>query len=390
MSDASNFDFGKFIPGFDFLQSLVKGAGAGANPLGKTPQWVAPTVSIEEVDKRITELKAVQFWLEQNGRALAATIQALEVQRMTLSTLKGMNVSMSELAKSFSFPAMGTGEQKEAPDQAPQNVFSQAMDWTRAAAASAQDFSRWAKPQHTEGEPAAAAEASDPTAMQAQAELFKAHATQAPSQGAEAAHKAQPQAEAAASSQEDAGQSTVDAAKEVTEEMAAVQKAAVGQAMQWWGALTQQFQQIAAKAVAEPVSHQAMEAAQRAGDMASNLAKTAVQTATAATEEMVAKASANVQAASTAAANVAAQAGVHAGAKSSKPAATQGVAKPAAKSAVKPVAKAAAKPAVKPAAKAAAKRAAAPAAAKPVAKAAAKTAKAVKTTVSAGRGRAKG
>ena len=387
MSDASNFDFGKFIPGFDFLQSLVKGAGAGANPLGKTPQWVAPTVSIEEVDKRITELKAVQFWLEQNGRALAATIQALEVQRMTLSTLKGMNVSMSELAKSFSFPAMGAGEQKEAQDQAPQNVFSQAMDWTRAAAASAQDFSRWAKPQHTEGEPAAAAaEASDPTAMQAQAELFKAHATQAPSQGAEAAHKAQPQAEAAASSQEDAGQSTVDAAKEVTEEMAAVQKAAVGQAMQWWGALTQQFQQIAAKAVAEPVSHQAMEAAQRAGDMASNLAKTAVQTATAATEKMVAKASANVQAASTAAANVAA----HAGAKSSKPAATQGVAKPAAKSAVKPAAKAAAKPAVKPAAKAAAKRAAAPAAAKPVAKAAAKTAKAVKTTVSAGRGRAKG
>ena len=393
MSDASNFDFGKFIPGFDFLQSLVKGAGAGANPLGKTPQWVAPTVSIEEVDKRITELKAVQFWLEQNGRALAATIQALEVQRMTLSTLKGMNVSMSELAKSFSFPAMGAGEQKEAQDQAPQNVFSQAMDWTRAAAASAQDFSRWAKPQHTEGESAAAtaaAEASDPTAMQAQAELFKAHATQAPSQGAEAAHKAQPQAEAAASSQEDAGQSTVDAAKEVTEEMAAVQKAAVGQAMQWWGALTQQFQQIAAKAVAEPVSHQAMEAAQRAGDMASNLAKTAVQTATAATEKMVAKASANVQAASTAAANVAAQAGVHAGAKSSKPAATQGVAKPAAKSAVKPAAKAAAKPAVKPAAKAAAKRAAAPAAAKPVAKAAAKTAKAVKTTVSAGRGRAKG
>ena len=394
MSDASNFDFGKFIPGFDFLQSLVKGAGAGANPLGKTPQWVAPTVSIEEVDKRITELKAVQFWLEQNGRALAATIQALEVQRMTLSTLKGMNVSMSELAKSFSFPAMGAGEQKEAQDQAPQNVFSQAMDWTRAAAASAQDFSRWAKPQHTEGEPAAAAEASDPTAMQAQAELFKAHATQAPSQGAEAAHKAQPQAEAAASSQEDAGQSTADAAKEVTEEMAAVQKAAVGQAMQWWGALTQQFQQIAAKAVAEPVSHQAMEAAQRAGDMASNLAKTAVQTATAATEKMVAKASANVQAASTAAANVAAHAGANVGAKSSKPAATQGAAKPAAKSAVKPVAKAAAKPAVKPdakpAAKAAAKRAAAPAAAKPVAKAAAKTAKAVKTTVSAGRGRAKG
>jgi hypothetical protein len=30
----------------------------------------------------------VQFWLEQNARMLATTIQALEVQRMTLSTLQ--------------------------------------------------------------------------------------------------------------------------------------------------------------------------------------------------------------------------------------------------------------------------------------------------------------
>ena len=41
--------------------------------------WVAPTLSVEEVDKRIQELKAVQFWLDQNLHALKATIQALEV-----------------------------------------------------------------------------------------------------------------------------------------------------------------------------------------------------------------------------------------------------------------------------------------------------------------------
>ena len=45
---------------------------------------VAPTLSVEEVDKRIQELKTVQYWLEQNGHALKATIQALEVQKMTL------------------------------------------------------------------------------------------------------------------------------------------------------------------------------------------------------------------------------------------------------------------------------------------------------------------
>ncbi len=39
----------------------------------------------------------MQYWLEQNARMLGATIQALEVQRMTLSTLQTMNVQMSDL-----------------------------------------------------------------------------------------------------------------------------------------------------------------------------------------------------------------------------------------------------------------------------------------------------
>ena len=43
----------------------------------------------------------MQFWLEQNARMLGATIQALEVQRMTLSTLKTMNVQMEDLRESL-------------------------------------------------------------------------------------------------------------------------------------------------------------------------------------------------------------------------------------------------------------------------------------------------
>ena len=46
----------------------------------------------------------MQFWLEQNARMLGATIQALEVQRMTLSTLKTMNVPMTELRESLTLP----------------------------------------------------------------------------------------------------------------------------------------------------------------------------------------------------------------------------------------------------------------------------------------------
>ncbi len=54
-----------------------------------------------EIEKRIDELRTVQFWLEQNAKMLSATIQALEVQRMTLSTLKTMNVQMADLRDSL-------------------------------------------------------------------------------------------------------------------------------------------------------------------------------------------------------------------------------------------------------------------------------------------------
>ena len=96
MSDASGF--GKLVPGFDFLQNLVKSAGATLPGIG---QWVAPTLDPAELEKRIGELRTVQYWLEQNVRMLATTIQALEVQRMTLSTLKSMNVQMGELGESL-------------------------------------------------------------------------------------------------------------------------------------------------------------------------------------------------------------------------------------------------------------------------------------------------
>ena len=227
--DASAFGFGKFIPGFDFLQGLAQSAGTASSPMGRVPQWVAPTVSVEEVDKRIAELKAVQFWLEQNGRALNATIQALEVQRMTLSTLKDMNVSMSELAKSFPFPGAA------------------AADAAKAASASSHGgWPMWGGSAKAEPEP-------------------------------EPAPKVEPQPEPepqAAPQNEKKAQAADEPASGQTEKAS---QAAMGQAMQWWGALTQQFQQIAAKAMAEPVPPQTMAAAQRATEAASGFAKTAME-----------------------------------------------------------------------------------------------------------------
>ncbi len=114
-SNPMNNSFGKFVPGFDFLQGLATQAMKGAaNGLPNIPQmpnpanWVAPTLNVEELDKRIQELKTVQFWLDQNAKALQATITALEVQKMTLATLKGMNFNMGDVANAFKLKATET------------------------------------------------------------------------------------------------------------------------------------------------------------------------------------------------------------------------------------------------------------------------------------------
>ncbi len=176
MSQTPGFDFSQFVPGFDFLKNLqTQGAAAGMGP----SSWVAPTLDPQELDKRIQELKAVQFWLNQNTQAIAATIQALEVQRMTLKTLQDMNMSMGDLAESL----------KAKPSV-----------WPTGASA----FAAHA-PQAAEEQPASAPK--------------KATATRTGAKGKPASSQTGPGA-------------AVDP-------------------MQWWGALTQQFQDIAQKTMSD-------------------------------------------------------------------------------------------------------------------------------------------
>lgn len=108
--------FAKFVPGFEFLQGLMKNAGAGLPAMG---QWIAPTIDPEELDKRIEQLKTVHFWLEQNTRMIAASIQALEVQRMTLSTLKTMNLPMADLTEALKARAPVAAAPEASPEPAP-------------------------------------------------------------------------------------------------------------------------------------------------------------------------------------------------------------------------------------------------------------------------------
>ena len=220
MSDASAFGFGKFVPGFDFLQNLSKTAAqaapaAGTGAVPGMASWVAPTLSVEEIDKRIQELKSVLFWLEQNTTALKATIQAMEVQKMTLSTLQSMNVSMADLAKAFTAKAPVVQAPAAVPEPAP-----------------------------AQAEPAPEPE--------------------------EAQEKSAPK-----SSEKTSAKPAVDP-------------------MQWWGALTQQFQDIAAAAVKD-VAAEAM----KAGMTAKGASTTAASKKSSAAKKAPAKktASAKTQAA---------------------------------------------------------------------------------------------
>jgi hypothetical protein len=198
--------FAKLVPGFEFLQGLVKNAGAALPNMG---QWIAPTLDPAELDKRIDELRTVQFWLEQNARMLATTIQALEVQRMTLSTLQTMNVQMADLRDSM----------KIAP------VASMTSAAGAAASSVAQSFGAEGLLNAAKGAMVGGARKPADDAV--------GRATVAPAEAeppAAAAKAAKPAAKAAKAPEPAAVASVVDP-------------------MQWWGALTKQFTQIAADAM---------------------------------------------------------------------------------------------------------------------------------------------
>lgn len=91
------------IPGMtdtlDFVKNLwgsMNIPGAGMPGMSGMAGLAAPPLSTDELDKRITDLKAVESWLNMNVTMLRGTIQALEVQRGTLAALKSMSASMAD------------------------------------------------------------------------------------------------------------------------------------------------------------------------------------------------------------------------------------------------------------------------------------------------------
>ncbi len=55
------------------------------------PGMVTPTLDVEELDKRIKDMKAVEGWLKMNLNMLQMSIQGLEMQRATIAAVKAMS-----------------------------------------------------------------------------------------------------------------------------------------------------------------------------------------------------------------------------------------------------------------------------------------------------------
>lgn len=77
------------FPGVDAMQDSLEFIKKMWTGLG-VPGMVVPTLKIEEINKQITDLKAVESWLNLNLNMLHTTIQALEVQSATLSALHAL------------------------------------------------------------------------------------------------------------------------------------------------------------------------------------------------------------------------------------------------------------------------------------------------------------
>ncbi len=214
--------FGKFVPGFEFLQGLVKNAGKSMPSMG---QWIAPTLDPEELERRIEELKTVQFWLEQNARMIGATVQALEVQRMTLGALKGMNVSMGDLTEALKVkvPDIFTAS-APAPASAPAaKAAEKATEKASTKPAAPIDEA------HSDDAPAAGADGASPAVdpMQwwgALTQQFTALASQAMQATSEAARQATEAARQASEATSDATAQAVQAAQAAAEAAAEAAK----------------------------------------------------------------------------------------------------------------------------------------------------------------------
>ncbi|MFT0545600.1 PhaM family polyhydroxyalkanoate granule multifunctional regulatory protein [Allopusillimonas ginsengisoli] len=94
------------LASMEMMQQAWQGL-AGAGSMGGSP--MSPPTSIEELDRRIKDLRAVENWLRMNLSMLSSTIQGLEVQSATLSTLQSFMGNVAGAASSSTSSSSSDG-----------------------------------------------------------------------------------------------------------------------------------------------------------------------------------------------------------------------------------------------------------------------------------------
>lgn len=136
--------------GFEFLRKLWGGGFAGMTGGGMPgmANFAAPPMDLEELDKRIHDLRAVESWLQLNASLLRTAIQGMEVQRATLVALQTFGSALSPEAVRAAFDHFSGSEAPAADEaasvraEATAQAEAQAQAAARAAAA-ALDPSPW-------------------------------------------------------------------------------------------------------------------------------------------------------------------------------------------------------------------------------------------------------
>jgi hypothetical protein len=124
---------GSVTDSLEFVKNLwgsmgIPGLSAPNMSVPGIPGMVVPTFSVEEIRKRISDLKAVETWLDLNMNMLRGTIQALEVQAATLSTLQSMGDAFT--ASMASAGAAGQATQQKPGTSYPSSFASSATGST--------------------------------------------------------------------------------------------------------------------------------------------------------------------------------------------------------------------------------------------------------------------
>ena len=104
------------------------------------PGMVAPTFDVDELEKRIADLKAVEGWLRMNLSMLQMSIQGLEMQCTTLNAVRSMSQMASNAAENAQTGAEGSEALAQAamwPWQMMQQMQTQMQQQAAAAEADA-------------------------------------------------------------------------------------------------------------------------------------------------------------------------------------------------------------------------------------------------------------